>query len=263
MGSQTLDKVTMFLAELLGTAMLIFLGCMGCLSWNGQPPSALQSSFTFGMVVMLIIQTFGCISGAHLNPVVTLAAIVYDMISIQVSYFEDTKYIKRISGIFRSIYEEMFKHFYIYHSNRFKLQIDFQSISIFLCVKMACIYFVAQMLGAVMGYGLLMVMTPVDVFTPGLCVTAPHPGLSPLQAVAMEYISTTVLILICGGVWDPRNAKHQDSIPVKFGLAITAIGVIIGPFTGASMNPARSFGPAVWNNDFHMHWVRHFRLGVD
>lgn len=87
MGTKTVDKVAMFLAELIGTAMLIFLGCMGCLSWNGQPPSSIQSSFTFGMVVMLIIQTFGCVSGAHLNPVVTLAAIVYDMISVQVRHF--------------------------------------------------------------------------------------------------------------------------------------------------------------------------------
>lgn len=86
MGSKAADKVAMFLAELLGTALLIFLGCTGCLSWNGQPPSPLQSSLTFGMVVMLIIQMFGCVSGAHLNPVVTLAAYVYDMISLQVKW---------------------------------------------------------------------------------------------------------------------------------------------------------------------------------
>lgn len=126
---------------------------------------------------------------------------------------------------------------------------------------MACIYFVAQLLGAFMGYGLLLVITPADIFGPlgaeqtGLCVTAPHASLTPYQALAFEYISTTVLIMICAGVWDPRNAKYQDSIPLKFGFAITAIGCIIGPFTGASMNPVRSFAPALWNQDFRMHWV--------
>ena len=85
MGTKAIDKIAMFLAELLGTALLLFLGCMGCMSWTGQPTSSFQSAFTFGMVVMLIIQAFGCISGAHLNPVVTLAAIVYDLISVQVS----------------------------------------------------------------------------------------------------------------------------------------------------------------------------------
>lgn len=84
MSSRRADVLAMFLGELLGTGLLIFLGCMGCISWNGQPPSSLQSSLTFGMVVMLIIQMFGCVSGAHLNPVVTLAAIIYDMLSIQV-----------------------------------------------------------------------------------------------------------------------------------------------------------------------------------
>lgn len=94
-----------------------------------------------------------------------------------------------------------------------------------------------------MGYGLLMVMTPPSIFHnldnlgPQLCVTVPHAELSTLQAVAMEYISTSILILIVCGVWDPRNAHLQDSIPLKFGFAITAIGTIIGPYTGASMNP--------------------------
>lgn len=105
---------------------------------------------------------------------------------------------------------------------------------------MAIVYFVGQLLGAFMGYGLLVVMTPLDILRPfglsgpGLCVTAPHPDLTPVQALAMEYLSTTILILICGGVWDPRNSQHQDSIPLKFGFAIMAIGTLIGPYTGAS-----------------------------
>lgn len=84
-----------------------------------------------------------------------------------------------------------------------------------------------------MGYGLLIVITPEhiiypeDFSGPGLCSTVPHPDLTPVQAVAIEYLSTTVLVLICCGVWDPRNAQHQDSIGLKFGLAITAIGLIM------------------------------------
>lgn len=84
MASQSLDRVSIFLGELLGTAMLIFFGCMSCIQWNG-PPNPLQTSIAFGMIVMVIIQIFGCVSGAHLNPVVTIAAVVYDLLSAQVN----------------------------------------------------------------------------------------------------------------------------------------------------------------------------------
>lgn len=105
---------------------------------------------------------------------------------------------------------------------------------------MGIVYCVAQLLGAYLGYGLLMVVTPEEIFRPlgydgpALCVTVPYKTLGPWQALAMEYLSTSVLIFICGGVWDPRNSKYQDSIPLKFGFAITAIGTIVGPYTGAS-----------------------------
>lgn len=95
---------------------------------------------------------------------------------------------------------------------------------------MAIVYCIAQFLGAFMGYGLLILVTPDDIFrplgidVPELCMTLPFKDLTPIQAVAMEYLSTSVLILICGGVWDPRNSQNQDSIPLKFGFAIMAIG---------------------------------------
>lgn len=83
MTSKTADVVALFLGELLGTALLLFLGCMGCISW-GKEPNNLQVVLTFGMVVMIIIQIFGCVSGAHLNPVVSIAAVVYGIINYQV-----------------------------------------------------------------------------------------------------------------------------------------------------------------------------------
>lgn len=85
MASQALDRISIFLSELLGTAMLMFLGCMSCIQWNG-PPNPLQTAIAFGMIVMVIIQIFGCVSGAHLNPAVTIAAVVYDLLSIQVNW---------------------------------------------------------------------------------------------------------------------------------------------------------------------------------
>lgn len=81
----TLDKISVFLAELIGTGILIFLGCIGCISWNGGPLNHLQVVLNFGFAIMLIIQIFGCISGAHLNPAVTAAAWVYKLVTIPVS----------------------------------------------------------------------------------------------------------------------------------------------------------------------------------
>lgn len=54
----------------------------------------------------------------------------------------------------------------------------------------------------------------------------PNAAISPTQAVSIEFIITAVLMLVCCGVWDPRNAKHHDSVPLRFGLAITALAIV-------------------------------------
>lgn len=65
----TLDKIAAFLAELIGTGLITFAGCMGCVALDSNnPPSHLQICLAFGLVVMFIIQIFGAVSGAHLNP---------------------------------------------------------------------------------------------------------------------------------------------------------------------------------------------------
>lgn len=93
---------------------------------------------------------------------------------------------------------------------------------------MACLYFVAQMIGAVIGYGLLKGLTPDQIFNEkagdyGFCATAPVDGITPFQAFMMEFIATMILTIICCSVWDPRNAKYQESIALKFGFAITLL----------------------------------------
>lgn len=77
-----------------------------------------------------------------------------------------------------------------------------------------------------MGYGLLIVLTPQEILTGPVCVTKPHVLLSAYQAFGVEFIGTTALIWICCGIWDPRNAKSQDSVPIRFGLAVTGIASV-------------------------------------
>ncbi|XP_069965375.1 aquaporin AQPAn.G isoform X2 [Bactrocera oleae] len=207
MQNSTLDKIISFLGELIGTGLLIFLGCMGCVQNDAFENSHFQMTFNFGLVVLIIIQCFGCVSGAHLNPVVTLAAYIYNSISL----------------------------------------------------PMAGIYFVGQMLGGFIGYGLLKALIPnntVSLERPhNLCVTAVHDDINVWQGLAIEFVITGVLIFTCCSVWDPRNAKFQDSLPIRFGLVIVCLGITAGQFTGASMNPVRSFAPAVWNSDYQDQWI--------
>uniref|UniRef100_A0A170W4T7 Mip variant b n=1 Tax=Triatoma infestans TaxID=30076 RepID=A0A170W4T7_TRIIF len=64
-----------------------------------------------------------------------------------------------------------------------------------------------------------------------------------------------MLLLVLLGSSDLRNAEKQDSVPLKFAAAIIALSLLGGPYTGASVNPARSFAPALWSKDWTAHWV--------
>lgn len=50
------NTVLTALAEMIGTSMLVFLGCMGCIGSLGVIPSHLQIALTFGLAVMIVIQ---------------------------------------------------------------------------------------------------------------------------------------------------------------------------------------------------------------
>lgn len=76
-----------------------------------------------------------------------------------------------------------------------------------------------------------------------------------LQGFVIEVIATGILMLMTCGVWDARQTKYGDSVAIKFGLAVAVICMAVGPYTGCSMNPARSLAPAIWNNYWPNHWV--------
>lgn len=83
MPQKTFDKVCMVLAEFLGTATLLFLGCAGTIHWDG-PPFSLRPPLNFGLTVAMIIQIFGHVSYAIINPAVTICAVVNNLFSIKV-----------------------------------------------------------------------------------------------------------------------------------------------------------------------------------
>jgi aquaporin related protein len=204
-----IQPVTLFLSEMFGTAMLLFLGCMGCVhNFLPEHVAHLQICLNFGLAVMISIQTFGVTSGSHINPAVSLCAAIYGSIT----------------------YATMF------------------------------IYMAGQFIGAFLGYGLVRVITPESMFyanttSSGLCMNEIGAGVSVSQAVIVEFIITSILCLVCCGVWDPRNANHHDSVQLKFGLTITCLALSGAPYSGGSMNPARSLAPALWHRSFDNHWI--------
>ncbi|XP_066602369.1 aquaporin-like isoform X2 [Prorops nasuta] len=202
------------LAELLGTGILVFVGCMGCVGSLGITPSIMQICFAFGFAVMIAIQCFGHISGAHINPAITIASLIIGNTSL----------------------------------------------------PRAICYIVAQCIGAPLGYGLLKLMTPKLLLHSGnpdransFCTTDVNSDLTIGQGFLAEVVATAILALFACSVWDRRNQYQNDSTSIRFAFCVSVLCFVFVPYTGCSLNPARSLAPALWNGYWTNHWL--FWLG--
>jgi len=124
----------------------------------------------------------------------------------------------------------------------------------------ALLYVVSQCLGAILGAGLLKVFYPSSISSSDsgyLGLTGLAPNISPGQGFGVEFFITFVLVLVVfGSAADDIAAKNtKGSAPLAIGLSITTCHLYAVPLTGASMNPARTFGPAVIAMNFTNHWV--------
>ncbi len=188
--------VNKYLAEFLGTFVLVFFGSMGILAVGGAVGAAeiVAISFAFGLALLAGIWAVAHVSGAHFNPAVTLAMLLDKRTS-----FGD-----------------------------------------------AIGYWVAQFAGATVASLVVMAATSrVD-------VAGTVTGYETLSTgIIMEIILTLVFVWVIMAV-TRTGGNHAPA-----GIALTLVAVHLAgiPFSGASVNPARSFGPAVVSGDFDQLWV--------
>jgi len=108
--------------------------------------------------------------------------------------------------------------------------------------RRAATYVLAQLIGALAaGLALRAVFTSEQ--SPTIGTPALAPGISPAVGIGIEVVLTVVLLVaVFGTAIDPRGPKVGG---LAIGFAVGADIMMGGPLTGAAMNPARWFGPAV------------------
>ena len=188
-------------AELLGTFLLVLVGAGGGVvgAASGGAISRTAAVTGPGLMVMAIILFMGAVSGAHLNPAVTLAF--------------------SARGAF-----------------------PWRRVPGYIIVQLAGATLACLFLWAVLGK------------LGGLGATEPGPGFSDASAMWIELALTVGLVsTILGTAASAQNVGPLSAIAV--GGYIILAGLWSSPVSGASMNPARSFGPDLANGDFSHYWV--------
>jgi aquaporin Z len=85
-------------------------------------------------------------------------------------------------------------------------------------------------------------------------VTHPGPAFAPAAAMFWEAILTALLLLVILGTAE-QPAVVGKNAALAVGIVIAGCGLFSSPISGASMNPARSFGPALLNGQFDELWI--------
>jgi MIP family channel proteins len=115
-------------------------------------------------------------------------------------------------------------------------------------------YWIAQLVGgfvAVIVVAIVYSGTAVDALD-----TAPGVGISDGGALLLELIATALfVIVICTVATDDRAPWKGVMAPLLIGLFIFTAAVAVGPASGGSFNPARSFDPALYNGNFSDLWI--------
>ncbi|CAM03543.1 glycerol uptake facilitator protein [Saccharopolyspora erythraea NRRL 2338] len=212
------------LAEFLGTFVLILLGCASvAVAVAGLPGSGRQAdsfgaanwliiAFGWGFAVVFGVYTAGGVSGAHINPAVSLALAVRRVFPWRkvVPYW-----IAQLVGAF---------------------------------VAAALVYAVYSW--AIDAFN-AKAGTPrnesLDTFAIFATFPAEYFGGSWWGPLLDQIVGTAVLLLLICALTDKRNsAPAANMAPYLIGMVVGVIGLTFGPNAGYAINPARDFGPRLW-----------------
>jgi aquaporin TIP len=194
-------------AEALGTFYLCFAGIAAILCT--APPinsggGLVAIALAHGLALSIAVSNFGGISGAHVNPAVTVGFLV-------------TRRIKP---------------------------------------ALALLYIVAQLLGASIAALTCREIFPVEAINAAMLgIPLPAAWASTGTIFCVEFTLTFLLMIsVFGTAVDERGKTVKIG---GFGIGLTVAFDILagGPITGASMNPARSFGPALIMGHWEWHWL--------
>ena len=118
-------------------------------------------------------------------------------------------------------------------------------------------YILAQLAGAVLAAALLKWLLPIGaVSLTNIGTPAVAASVTKVQAVAIEAIFTFLLMSAVFGTAVSSQAPKVGGFAI--GFAVFVAGVVAGPLTGAALNPARAFGPALLALEFHAqawYWI--------
>lgn len=199
-------------AEFLGTFILIMFG-VGVVAQTvlsrGANGSFLAINLGWGLGVMLGVYAAGGVSGAHLNPAVTLALAV----TRQFPWAKVVPYaLAQTAGAF---------------------------------VASAVVFLTYREAFAAFDGGMRQVLGPQG--TAGIFATYPQPFLSTLGGFVDQVVGTALLMAGVLAVTDQRNnAPPGWFAPVMVAGIVVAIGVAFGLNAGYAINPARDFGPRLF-----------------